>query len=62
MDYDDRGPNMLATTWSLTGLSGIFLGVRLACKLKTKRRLWWDDYVLALSWVSSTSSSECSTR
>jgi hypothetical protein len=53
MDDDDRGPNILATTWALTGLSGIFLAVRIGCKLRTKRRLWWDDHVLAVSWVST---------
>ncbi|KAK1756523.1 hypothetical protein QBC47DRAFT_451980 [Echria macrotheca] len=51
LDYEDNGPRILITTWTLTGLSGAFLLVRLACKLHTKRRLWWDDYVLALSWV-----------
>lgn len=48
---EDHGPRMLITTWSLVGLSGAFLTVRVICKLKTKRRLWWDDYVLILSWV-----------
>lgn len=51
---EDHGPRMLITTWSLVGLSGAFLTVRVICKLKTKRRLWWDDYVLILSWVCST--------
>ncbi|KAK0717511.1 hypothetical protein B0T26DRAFT_710099 [Lasiosphaeria miniovina] len=51
MDEDDQGSKILATTWALTGLSAVFLAVRLFCKLRTKRRLWWDDYVLVLSWV-----------
>jgi len=51
MDEENRGPRILITVWTLTGLSGVFLTVRLACKLWAKRRLWWDDYVLALSWV-----------
>ncbi|KAK4443775.1 hypothetical protein QBC34DRAFT_199162 [Podospora aff. communis PSN243] len=50
MDEENRGPRILITVWTLTGLSGLFLAVRLACKLWAKRRLWWDDYVLALSW------------
>ncbi|KAK0711898.1 hypothetical protein B0H67DRAFT_555801 [Lasiosphaeris hirsuta] len=53
---DDQGPRILITTWTLTGLSGTFLVVRLFCKLHTKRRLWWDDYVLALSWIMLLSS------
>jgi hypothetical protein len=52
MDDDDQGAKILVTTWTLTGLSGFFLAVRLACKLRTKRRFWWDDHVLVLSWVS----------
>lgn len=52
MEYEDLGPRILMTTWSITGLAFAFLIVRLACKLHTKRRLWWDDYVLAVSWVS----------
>ncbi|KAM7200881.1 hypothetical protein V8F20_005123 [Naviculisporaceae sp. PSN 640] len=51
MDHDDLGLRILITTWSLVGLSGLFLIVRLICKLRAKRRLWWDDYVLTLSWV-----------
>ncbi|KAK3323009.1 hypothetical protein B0H66DRAFT_555653 [Apodospora peruviana] len=51
MDDDDQGQRILITTWVLTGLSGLFLIVRLICKLKTKRRLWWDDHVLVLSWL-----------
>jgi len=51
MDSQDQGQRILITTWTLVGLSGAFLFVRLACKLHTKRYLWWDDYVLASSWV-----------
>lgn len=53
MDEDDRGPNILVTNWMLAGLSGLFLAVRLACKLRATRQLWWDDYVLVVSWVSA---------
>jgi hypothetical protein len=51
MDNDDRGPGVLVVTWTLTSLSGLFLAVRLVCKSRSKRRLWWDDHVLSLSWV-----------
>ncbi|KAK0639663.1 hypothetical protein B0T16DRAFT_337083 [Cercophora newfieldiana] len=51
MNEENRGPRILITTWTLVGLSGLFLAVRLACKIWAKRRLWWDDYVLALSWI-----------
>ncbi|KAK4149363.1 hypothetical protein C8A00DRAFT_47010 [Chaetomidium leptoderma] len=51
MDNDDRGAIILAATWTLTSLSGLFLAVRIFCKLRTKRRLWWDDHVLVVSWL-----------
>lgn len=52
MAEDDRSTSILVTTWTLTGLSGVFLSARVVCKLKTKRYLWWDDHILILSWVS----------
>jgi len=51
LNDDDQGTKILVTTWTLTSFSAIFLAARLACKLKTKRRLWWDDHVLVLSWL-----------
>ncbi|KAK3985221.1 hypothetical protein QBC44DRAFT_405361, partial [Cladorrhinum sp. PSN332] len=51
MENENRGPQILTTTWSLVGISGLFLALRLYCKLRTKRWLWWDDYVLAFSWL-----------
>ena len=50
---DDQGPRILISTWVLTGLSCAFLALRLFCKFKANRGLWWDDYILVASWVSS---------
>ena len=58
MDEDDRSWGILVTTWTLTSLSGFFLAVRIFCKLRTNRRLWWDDHMLAVSWVSDGHVSE----
>ncbi|KAH8898213.1 hypothetical protein GQ53DRAFT_817506 [Thozetella sp. PMI_491] len=52
IDHDDVGPRVMVSTWLLTALATVFLGVRVWCKLKSRRLLWWDDYVLILSWVS----------
>ncbi|GAB1317012.1 Rhodopsin domain-containing protein [Madurella fahalii] len=49
LDHSDRGPLFLALSWSLTALAGLFLALRLYCKLSTGRRLWWDDWVLIAS-------------
>lgn len=47
------GPNMNAVVWLLVGLSGLFLGLRIYCKFMKSRGLWWDDYLLIASWVST---------
>ncbi|KAK3933797.1 hypothetical protein QBC46DRAFT_401243 [Diplogelasinospora grovesii] len=49
---DSRGPTVLATIWTFGSVSGIFLGLRVYCKIWRQRRLWWDDYILIASWIS----------
>ncbi|KAF7879296.1 hypothetical protein EAF04_000493 [Stromatinia cepivora] len=39
-----------AGLWSLFGGATVCLGLRLYCKLR-RQGLWWDDYILILSWV-----------
>jgi hypothetical protein len=51
MSVPDNGPVIAGTTWALTLLCGSFLGLRIYAKLSRKQRLWWDDYVLIVSWV-----------
>lgn len=46
------GGTIIAISASLTFLSGIFLGLRLYCKLVRRRSFWWDDHVLIAAWVS----------
>ena len=48
----DLGPLLNFTTWLMTGLAFAILMLRIYCKTSRKRRLWWDDYVLSLAWVS----------
>ncbi|CRK28259.1 hypothetical protein BN1708_018342, partial [Verticillium longisporum] len=43
---DDLGPRLNATVWSLTAVSGLFLGLRLYCKFTRRRGLWLDDHFL----------------
>ncbi|KAI1472125.1 uncharacterized protein F4812DRAFT_205690 [Daldinia caldariorum] len=40
-----------AVIWVLVSLSTVFLGLRVFYKLKTSRGLWWDDWVLIVSWL-----------
>lgn len=46
------GGTIIAISACLTFLSGIFLGLRLYCKLVRRRGFWWDDHVLIAAWVS----------
>lgn len=48
---DNQVTRVLLSSWIFAGLSALFLGLRIGCKLKSKRGLWLDDYVLIVSWV-----------
>lgn len=50
----DAGPLILGVSWSLVGVSALFLLLRLYVKCTRHRGLWWDDHVLAASWVSKS--------
>ena len=50
---DNYGVKILATCWTLEVLSGIMIGLRVYCKHRRSRRLWYDDYILITAWVSS---------
>ncbi|KAK3329243.1 hypothetical protein B0H66DRAFT_488143 [Apodospora peruviana] len=51
---DSYAAKILATCWTLEVLSGIMLGLRIYCKHKRSRRLWWDDYILITAWTFQT--------
>ncbi|CAK7205284.1 hypothetical protein SEUCBS139899_008053 [Sporothrix eucalyptigena] len=61
LPHDDKRRSTLVSIWSLTALSLAFLVARLLCKVCTRRRLWWDDHVMILSWVAMTVSVGLST-
>jgi hypothetical protein len=48
---DDMGPKVDIVCWLLVALSAVFVGLRVFCKFKTHRALWWDDHILIVSWV-----------
>ena len=54
LDIDNGDAAIFAQTniaiWVLTASSGIFLVVRLWCRYRFSK-LWWDDALLAWSWV-----------
>ncbi|KAI1382850.1 uncharacterized protein F4822DRAFT_98770 [Hypoxylon trugodes] len=40
-----------AIVWVLISLATVFLGLRIFCKYKRNRGLWWDDWILIASWL-----------
>ena len=48
---EDQGPRIIISVSVLAGLSTLFLGLRIYCKLARHRSLWWDDHILIVSWV-----------
>lgn len=53
LPHVDYGPQLNIVFWLLCVLSGIFLGLRVYCKVYRGRKMWWDDYVLIASWVGA---------
>jgi hypothetical protein len=51
LPHDNAAPRLNATLWTLTGISLIFLALRVYCKSFRSRRLWWDDWILIAAWV-----------
>ncbi|EGO55031.1 hypothetical protein NEUTE1DRAFT_147678 [Neurospora tetrasperma FGSC 2508] len=56
-DHRSRVALVNFSCWFLTAFATLFLGLRIYCKRYRGRGLWWDDYVLILSWISLTTSS-----
>jgi len=52
--HDHAGTRLVAAMWPLLALAGLFLGLRLYCKISRHNRLWWDDYLLIASWVGGS--------
>ncbi|KAL1844508.1 hypothetical protein VTK73DRAFT_2393 [Phialemonium thermophilum] len=50
--HPNYGPQINYAIWLLTGLAAGFLALRVYCKFLRHRGLWWDDYVLVVSWVA----------
>lgn len=52
-DAQNEGTRINVSVWTLVGFSACFLCLRIYCKFLRHRRLWWDDYILIVSWVCS---------
>ncbi|EPE09385.1 integral membrane protein [Ophiostoma piceae UAMH 11346] len=52
LPHDDKRELILLSIWILAGLSAAFLIARIVCKLTAHRHLWWDDYIMIISWMT----------
>lgn len=52
---ENQGPKVNIVCWVLVSLSAAFIALRVFCKFKTHRGLWWDDHILIVSWVCAPS-------
>jgi len=50
-DGPDQTVWINTSMWTLQGVSGLFLSLRLFCKLYRTGRIWWDDFWVSLAWV-----------
>ncbi|TLD33715.1 hypothetical protein PspLS_00016 [Pyricularia sp. CBS 133598] len=48
---ENLGPKADAVSWTLVAFTTIFLLLRLYCKWLKSNRLWWDDWLLILSYM-----------
>ncbi len=51
LPHDNGGPKLNGVIWMLTGVSGLFLAMRVYCKYLRHKGLWWDDIILVAAWV-----------
>jgi hypothetical protein len=53
------GPTVNAAIWSVGTVSTLFLFLRVYCKQVRAKGMWWDDYLLTVSWVCSLLGTPC---
>ena len=49
--YVDPSVQLNAGLWSLFAGASAFLAVRVWIKITRRHGLWWDDYILIVTWV-----------
>lgn len=45
-------PKLDVLNWVTALLAAIVVGLRIYSKYRSRARLWWDDYIAIVSWVS----------
>ena len=51
LDYVNPEKEVYIGLWCLQAGATLFLSARLWAKLTRRHGLWWDDYILLLTWV-----------
>ncbi|OAA61767.1 hypothetical protein SPI_04626 [Niveomyces insectorum RCEF 264] len=54
LPHDNEGPALNALSVLLVVFSAAFLLLRVILKIRRRRGLWWDDYLLVTAWVILT--------
>jgi hypothetical protein len=57
VDIGGYGPIIIATMWAETGISLVFVALRLYTRIRINRTVGWDDYLISLASVSDIKSS-----
>lgn len=54
MQAEDKSiePKLDVLDWAMTMLAGVVVGLRIYNQYRTRSRLWWDDWIAIVSWVS----------
>lgn len=51
LDYVNPEKQVYIGLWCLQAGATLFLSARLWAKLTRRHGLWWDDYILLITWV-----------
>ena len=51
---DTKGPGLLIAYGVMAGISGIILILRVVARIQHRGKLFWDDYLMILSYVRSS--------
>ncbi|KAJ2897632.1 hypothetical protein MKZ38_004532 [Zalerion maritima] len=52
LDFEaNLGPKSTAVVWGLSIAALVFLILRVYCKFRMSRGLWWDDWVMIAAWI-----------
>lgn len=42
---------IVASLWSMVGVSGVFVALKILARTRRRMRCWWDDYLMLMAWV-----------